>query len=47
MIDVHVSRLRGKVDRDFDVPLIRTVRGAGYVVRDPAAAAAAQDAPGG
>ncbi|MGE4373595.1 MAG: response regulator transcription factor [Xanthobacter sp.] len=33
VIDVHVSRLRGKVDKGFDVPLIHTVRGAGYMVR--------------
>ncbi len=30
VIDVHVSRLRQKIDRDFDSPLIATVRGAGY-----------------
>lgn len=30
VIDVHVSRLRQKIDRDFDQPLLRTVRGAGY-----------------
>ncbi|MCB1475945.1 MAG: response regulator transcription factor [Rhodobiaceae bacterium] len=30
VIDVHMSRLRGKIDRDFDRPLIHTVRGAGY-----------------
>ena len=33
VIDVHVSRLRAKIDRGFDEPLIHTVRGAGYVVR--------------
>ena len=33
VIDVHVSRLRSKIDRDFDSPLIQTVRGAGYVLR--------------
>lgn len=37
VIDVHISRLRGKVDRGFDPPLIHTVRGAGYVLRDPTA----------
>jgi len=36
VIDVHVSRLRAKLDRDFDKPLIHTVRGAGYVIRDAA-----------
>lgn len=30
VIDVHVSRLRQKIDRDFDEPLLATVRGAGY-----------------
>ncbi|MEZ5877890.1 MAG: response regulator transcription factor [Tepidamorphaceae bacterium] len=35
VIDVHISRLRGKIDKDFDVPLLHTVRGAGYVLREP------------
>ena len=30
VIDVQISRLRNKIDRDFDQPLIHTVRGAGY-----------------
>jgi two-component system OmpR family response regulator len=30
VIDVHMSRLRSKIDRDFDQPLLHTVRGAGY-----------------
>ena len=33
VIDVHVSRLRAKIDRGQEHPLIHTVRGAGYVVR--------------
>ena len=33
VIDVHISRLRGKIDKEFDPPLIHTVRGAGYVLR--------------
>ena len=33
LIDVHISRLRQKVDKDFDPPLIHTVRGAGYSLR--------------
>lgn len=33
IIDQHVSRLRLKVDRDFETPLIHTVRGFGYVIR--------------
>jgi two-component system OmpR family response regulator len=36
VIDVHVSRLRAKIDRDFDAALIHTVRGAGYMIRDSA-----------
>ena len=34
VIDVHVSRLRSKIDKGFDVPLLHTVRGAGYMVRE-------------
>jgi len=30
VIDVHVSRLRQKIDKDFETPLLHTVRGAGY-----------------
>ena len=33
VIDVHVSRLRRKIDKGFEYPLIHTVRGAGYVLR--------------
>jgi two-component system OmpR family response regulator len=33
VIDVHVSRLRSKIDKGFERPLIHTVRGAGYMVR--------------
>lgn len=36
IIDQHVSRLRQKLDRGFDTPLIETVRGTGYVVRPTA-----------
>ncbi len=36
VIDVHISRLRGKIDKNYDRPLLHTVRGAGYVVRDGA-----------
>jgi two-component system OmpR family response regulator len=38
IIDQHVSRLRQKVDRDADRPLIQTVRGNGYVIRTEAPA---------
>ncbi|MCA8905621.1 MAG: response regulator transcription factor [Hyphomonas sp.] len=30
VIDVHVSRLRAKIDKEFEEPLLHTVRGAGY-----------------
>ena len=30
VIDVHISRLRGKIDKGFDHPMLQTVRGAGY-----------------
>ncbi len=36
VIDVHISRLRQKLDRCSAVPLIQTVRGAGYCLRDHA-----------
>lgn len=34
VIDVHMSRLRSAVDKGFEKPLIHTVRGAGYILRD-------------
>ena len=34
VIDVHVSRLRAAIDKGFERPLLHTVRGAGYVLRD-------------
>ncbi|HLL29060.1 MAG TPA: response regulator transcription factor [Xanthobacteraceae bacterium] len=36
VIDVHVSRLRSKIDKGFDRQLLHTVRGAGYMIRDGA-----------
>lgn len=33
VIDVHISRLRGKIDKNFDSPMLCTVRGAGYILR--------------
>ena len=33
VIDVHISRLRAKIDKEFDEPLLHTVRGAGYTIR--------------
>lgn len=35
IVDQHVSHLRQKIDKGFDVPLIETVRGAGYSLRRP------------
>jgi two-component system OmpR family response regulator len=35
VVESHVSRLRSKVDKGFEVELIHTVRGAGYCVRIP------------
>jgi two-component system OmpR family response regulator len=34
VIDVHISRLRSKIDKGFARPLLHTVRGAGYMIRD-------------
>jgi two-component system OmpR family response regulator len=34
VIDVHISRLRAAIDKGFERPLLHTVRGAGYVLRD-------------
>ena len=33
VIDVHISRLRAKIDKNFAQPLLHTVRGAGYSLR--------------
>lgn len=32
VIDVHISRLRAKIDKEFDMPLLHTVRGVGYSI---------------
>jgi DNA-binding response OmpR family regulator len=32
-VQVHVSRLRQKIDKPFPTPLIHTVRNAGYILR--------------
>lgn len=34
IIDVHISRLRHKIDKNSDKPLIRTIRGTGYIIDD-------------
>jgi heavy metal response regulator len=36
VIDVYVNYLRRKIDADFELKLIHTVRGAGYVLKEPA-----------
>src|SRR5258707_15791866 len=33
VIDVHISRLRGKIEKGFDKPILHTVRGAGYMLK--------------
>jgi two-component system OmpR family response regulator len=35
VVDTHISRLRAKVERGFDAPLIHTVRRVGYTIRAP------------
>jgi two-component system, OmpR family, response regulator len=35
VIDVHISRLRSKIDKEFDTPLLQTIRGSGYMLRNP------------
>ena len=39
LLDVHMSRLRQAIDRDFSPPLLHTIRGSGYCLGDPGAAA--------
>ncbi|HIW01718.1 MAG TPA: response regulator transcription factor [Candidatus Protoclostridium stercorigallinarum] len=36
VVDVYVRYLRSKIDDVFDIKLVRTVRGAGYIIKDPA-----------
>ena len=35
IVETHISRLRSKIDKGFEKPLLHTVRGAGYVIRSP------------
>lgn len=35
IIDVHISRLRSKIDKGFDAPMLHTIRGAGYSLKTP------------
>jgi DNA-binding response OmpR family regulator len=34
IIDVHVSHLRNKIDKDFEPKLLHTIKGVGYVLED-------------
>jgi DNA-binding response OmpR family regulator len=34
VVEVHINSLRNKIDRDYDVPLIHTIRGVGYMLTD-------------
>ena len=36
VIDVHIARLRRKIDDAFESKLIQTVRGVGFIVKDAA-----------
>lgn len=36
VVEANVSRLRAKLDKPFDEPMLRTIRGAGYILDDPA-----------
>lgn len=36
VIDVHISRLRNKIDKDHDKKVIKTIRGSGYIVSEDA-----------
>jgi two-component system, OmpR family, response regulator len=36
IVETHISRLRSKIDRGFEAELLETVRGSGYLLRDPA-----------
>ena len=35
VIDVHISRIRAKIDKDYDVSLLKTIRGSGYILAAP------------
>ena len=34
VIDVHINKLRNKIDKDFDHSILQTVRGVGYIIKD-------------
>lgn len=35
VVETHISRLRAKIDKPFDIELIHTIRGAGYAISEP------------
>lgn len=37
VVDVHINSLRNKLDKDFPPPLIHTIRGVGYILKDKGA----------
>jgi DNA-binding response OmpR family regulator len=43
VIDVHIARLRRKIDEEFSPPLLQTIRGRGYCLQDPNAHATAPE----
>ncbi|MBX3441133.1 MAG: response regulator transcription factor [Planctomyces sp.] len=45
VIEVHITRLRAKMDRDFPEPMLHTVRGRGYVLRAPEEGRPPDDSP--
>ena len=47
VVDVHVSRLRRKLEAGGEAPMIRTVRGAGYILAPPVAPQMAPPGPEG
>lgn len=34
VVDVHISRLRSKIDKDFEIQMLETIRGAGWILSD-------------
>lgn len=46
LIDVHINKLRKKIDRGFEPKLIHTVKGVGYVLEARAAGGAAEEGEG-
>src|SRR5262245_19913864 len=41
LVDVNIMRLREKIDSEFETKLLHTVRGIGYVIKEPARAGSA------